>query len=137
MPRLEADPMKKRVDLLLIKVDGQVVGPIAGPLLVAGRRARHLIVIAERPDEIFRVRFVRGQSTAARKFLSAGYLDQNILQASGEADDAVGLALAGHDGLRTIEIIRSRRARAAATRQRKRNRHPDDGANHIRAYRER
>src|SRR5882724_10003367 len=134
MPRLEVKCLEKVLDFRLIKVDGQIVWPIAGALLVARRSAGHLVVIAECPDEVFRVRFVGCQSTIACKLLRAGYFNENVLQTGGEADDAVCLALAGDDCLCSIQVIRCGRHRAAAARQRNYQRYPDDGANHTKIH---
>src|SRR5216683_6437252 len=134
MPRLDVKCLEKVVDFRFIKVDGQIVWPIAGALLGASRSAGHLVVIAKCSDEVFRVRFVGCQSTVARKLLRAGYFNENVLQTGGEADDAVCLALAGDDCLCSIEVIRRGRHRAAATRQRNCQRYPDDGANHAKIH---
>jgi hypothetical protein len=88
--------------IFFIKVDDQIVWSIAGALLVASWSARHLVVIAKCPDETFRLRFVCCQSTVARKLLRTGYFYENVLQARGEANDAVCLALARDDCLRSI-----------------------------------
>jgi hypothetical protein len=48
-PRLEAKRLEKAVDFLFVEVDNQIVWPIAGALLVARRRAGHLVVIAMAP----------------------------------------------------------------------------------------
>ena len=129
-PRLDAQSPKKVVYLLFVEVDDQIVWPVAGALLVARRRAGHLIVIAVRVHEIPRARFVLCEPGIARKLQRAGYLDQDILQTGGEADDAVGLTLAGDGGLRAIEIVRRCRHGAAATNRRNGKRYYDDGANH-------
>ena len=71
-PRLEAKRLEQVVDFPFLKVDGQIVGPIAGALLVAGWLTQQLVAIAKRPDEAFCVRFIRCQSTVAREFLCAG-----------------------------------------------------------------
>src|SRR3981189_3619806 len=134
MPRLDVKCLEKVVDFRLIKVGGQIVRPIAGTLLVASRRAGHLVVIAKCPDQVLRVRFVGCQSTVAGKLLRAGYFNENVLQTGGEADDAVCLALAGDDCLCSIQVIRRGRHRATATHQRNCQRYPDDGANHSRIY---
>src|ERR1700724_1039544 len=102
MPRLDVKCLEKVVDFLFIKVDDQIVWPIAGPLLVARRSAGHLVVILKCPDEAFRVRLGGCQPTVACKLLRAGYFDENVLQTGGEADDAVCLALARDDSLRSI-----------------------------------
>src|SRR6266478_2068688 len=134
MPRLEVKCLEKVLDFRLIKVDGQIVWPIAGALLVARRSAGHLVVIAKCPDEVLRVRFVGCQSTVAGKLLRAGYFNENVLQTGGEADDAVWLALARDDCLCPIQVVRRGRHRAAATRQRDYQRYPDDGANHAKIH---
>jgi hypothetical protein len=51
-------------------------------------------------------------------------------QTGGEADDAVGLALARDDGLRPIQIIRRGRHCGSATHQRSYHQHPDHDARH-------
>ena len=101
-PWCDAKRPKKVVDFLFIEVDIQIVWPIAGALFVARRRPGHLVVIAVRLDEISCARFVGCQSRVARKLQRAGHFDENILQTSGKADNAVGLALACDDGLRPI-----------------------------------
>jgi hypothetical protein len=91
-PRLEAKRLEKVVDFRFIDVGNQIVRPIARALLMARRRAGHLIVIAMRLNEISCLRFVCVQSRVARERLRAGNPDQNILQARGVADDAICLA---------------------------------------------
>jgi hypothetical protein len=105
-PRLEAKSVENIVDLAVIEVDGQIVWPIAGALLVAGRRAGHLVVIAVRPDEIPCARFVCHQAGITRKLQCAGHLDENVLEAGGEADATVCFALPRNDCLRAIKIVR-------------------------------
>ena len=133
-PRLEAKRTEKVADFRFIEVDNQIVGPVAGALLVARRRSRHLVVIAIGADEVCRARFVRRQSRIAGKIQRTGDLDENILQTGGKADDAVCLALAGDDGLRPIEVGR-RGHRESATRQRCCKRHSDDGGRHAKTCR--
>ncbi|OIQ66515.1 hypothetical protein GALL_519120 [mine drainage metagenome] len=129
-PRFKAERREEIVDLPFIEVDDQVVGPVAGALLVANGRAGHLVVIAVHFDEICRARLVFGQPRIAGQLHRAGHLDEHILQAGGEADGTVGLALAGDDGLRPIEIIRRGRRGRGAKHQRSQNRHPDHAGNH-------
>jgi len=52
-PRLEAKCPRRSSIFVFIKVDDQIVWPIAGTLLVAESACGHLVVIAECPDEVF------------------------------------------------------------------------------------
>ena len=90
-PRLEAKCPENVVDFPFLKIDGQVVGSVAGTLLVAMWFTRELVVIAECLDEAFCLQFVRCQSAVTGELLCAGYLDEDILQTRGKADDAVRL----------------------------------------------
>src|SRR5262249_45534806 len=92
------------VDLAFVEIDGQVIGPIAGALLVANGLAFKLVAIAECLDEIPSVRFVVRQATVARKLLRARHLDEDILETPAKPDQAIGLALPGDHGFRAIEI---------------------------------
>jgi hypothetical protein len=46
-PGLEAELPKNFVNLAFLEIDRQVVGPVAGALLVANRLAEKLVTIAE------------------------------------------------------------------------------------------
>ncbi len=51
-PRREAEFAEDAVDFVAVEIHRQVVGPVAGALLIAMRLARELVVIAEMADQL-------------------------------------------------------------------------------------
>src|SRR5215471_17004659 len=114
-PRLKAESRDDAVDLALIEVDNEIVGPVARALLVARRGTGHLVMIVVMVHEVADVRFVRFQSRIACKLERAGHFDQHVLKTSSKADCAVSLALAGDNRLRAVEAVGRGRGAGAAT----------------------
>src|SRR6185436_17349882 len=113
-PGLEAKRLENIVDPAFLKLRGEIIGPVAGALLVTDGLACKLIAIAECRNEIFCFRLVGGHAPVTAELLCAGGLDEDILQTGGKADDAVRLTLPRHGDLRAIKI-RSRGSDGANT----------------------
>src|SRR5205823_15020763 len=116
---------------------GEIVGPVAGALLVTNGLARKLVAIAECPDEIFCLRFVGCQSRVTGEFLCAGRLDEDVLQTHAKANDAVRLALARHGDLCPIKIGSRGGHGAGAPDHDSSKEYPYDRAARTKAYRDR
>src|SRR5215831_20262590 len=114
-PWLKAESRDDAADLALIKVDNEIVRPVARALLVARGSAGHLVMIVVMIHEVAGVRFVRFQSRIACKLERAGHLDQHVLKTSSKADCAVSFALSGDNRLRAVEGAGRGRGAGAAT----------------------
>src|SRR6185437_5470530 len=127
-PWLEAKRRQQAVDLRLVEIDNEIVGPVTGPLLVARRRAGHLVVIVIGFDEVFCPRLVGFEPDIAGELQRARDLDQHVLETGGKADDSIRLTLSGDDRLCAVEAVGRGSEAAATTGEHDRDHYPGNGA---------